>query len=238
MVGSRVLPEHFPVLLAQGARAQAAQAFNLSEEEILDGGGLLPEVLERAHRRLSQTHSLLGNHAAILRALRCDGKATRRVLDIGCGHGGLLKKVRRQMGADMLGVDLRPPEGGVREFPILQLDAVREALPRADVAVSVCLVHHLHDEEFVEMIRNVGRACRRFVILDLVRHRVPLALFTAFAPLCFPRVNVLDGRQSIRRACTPEEFRGLIAQAVAGTGWNFRHTVAPFWIRQMANIRY
>ena len=82
------------------------------EEEILDVGGLLPEVLERVHRRLSQTHSLLGNHAAILRALRCDGKATRRVLDIGCGHGGLLKKVRRQMGVEVLGGDLRPPAGG------------------------------------------------------------------------------------------------------------------------------
>ena len=207
------------------------------EEEILDVGGLLPEVLERAHRRLSQTHSLLGNHAAILRALRCDGTA-RRVLDIGCGHGGLLKKVRRQMGVEVLGVDLRPPEGGAGEFPILKLDAVREALPRADVAVSVCLVHHLRDEEFVEMIRNVGRACRRFVILDLVRHRVPLALFTAFAPLCLPRVNVLDGRQSIRRAYTPEEFRALIAQAVSGTGGSFRHSVAPLWIRQMADIRY
>jgi SAM-dependent methyltransferase len=208
------------------------------EEEILDGGGLLPEVLERAHRRLSQTHSLLGNHAAILRALKRDGQATRRVLDIGCGHGGLLEKVRRQMGVEVLGVDLRPPEGGASEFPILKLDAVREALPQADVAVSVCLVHHLHAEEFVEMIRNVGRTCRRFVILDLVRHRVPLVLFSAVAPLCLPRVNVLDGRQSIRRAYTPEEFRGLIAQALAGTGGNFRHTVAPFWIRQMADIRY
>jgi len=208
------------------------------KEEILDGGGLLPEVLERAHRGLSQTHSLLGNHAAILRALKREGRAARRVLDIGCGHGELLEKVRRKMGADVVGVDLRPPEGGVREFPILQLDAVREALPRADVAVSVCLMHHLHADEFVEMIRNVGRACRRFVILDLVRHRVPLMLFSAVAPLCLPRVNVLDGRQSIRRAYTPEEFRGLIAQAVAGTGGTFRHTVAPFWIRQMADIRY
>jgi SAM-dependent methyltransferase len=184
------------------------------------------------------THNLLGNHAAILRALRHDGQAVRRVLDIGCGHGGLLSKVRRQMGAEVLGVDLRPPEGGVWEFPILRLDAVREALPRADVAVSVCLVHHLRDEEFVEMIRNVGRACRRFVILDLVRHRVPLVLFSAVAPLCLPRVNVLDGCQSIRRAYTPVEFRTLIARAVAGTDGNFRHTVAPFWIRQMADIRY
>ena len=208
------------------------------EEEILDGGGQLPEMLARVHRALSLTHSLLGNHAAILRALRRDGQAVRRVLDIGCGHGGLLEKVRRRMGAEVLGVDLRPPEGGVGDIPIMQLDAVREALPRADVAVSVCLVHHLRDEEFVEMIRNVGRTCRRFVILDLVRHRVPLALFTAFAPLCLPRVNVLDGRQSVRRAYTPEEFRALIAQAVATTGGSFRHTVAPLWIRQMADIRY
>src|ERR1017187_50157 len=45
------------------------------------------------------------------------------------------------------------------------------------------------------------------------------------------RFSTRNWRQSIRRAYTPEEFRGLIAQAVAGTGGNFRHTVAPFWIR-------
>jgi hypothetical protein len=67
---------------------------------------------------------------------------------------------------------------------------------------------------------------------------VPLALFSAFGPLCLPRVNVLDGRQSIRRAYTPVEFRALIARAVAGTRGSFRHTVAPLWIRQMADIRY
>jgi SAM-dependent methyltransferase len=208
------------------------------EEEILDGGGLSPEIVDRAHRGLSLTHKLLGNHAAIVRAVRRDGQTVRRVLDIGCGHGELLKKVRRQIGAEVLGVDLRPPEHGAGEFRFLKLDAVRDALPAADVAVSVCMVHHLRDEEFVELIRNVGRACRRFVILDLVRHPVPLALFRVFAPLCLPRVNVLDGSQSIRRAYTPKEFRALIARAVAGTGGSFRHAVAPFWIRQVADIRY
>jgi 2-polyprenyl-3-methyl-5-hydroxy-6-metoxy-1,4-benzoquinol methylase len=208
------------------------------EEEILDGGGVPRETVERAHRALSLTHRILGNHAAILRALRRDRQAVRRVLDIGCGHGGLMEKVRRQMGAEVMGVDLRPPDGGAGDFPILKLDAVREALPRADVAVCVCMVHHLCDEEFVEMIRNVGRACRRFVILDLVRHRVPLALFSTFAPLCLPGVNVLDGCQSIRRAYTPQEFHALIARAVTGTGGIFQHRVAPLWIRQMADIRY
>ena len=208
------------------------------DEEILDGDGVLPETLERAHRALSRTHSLLGNHAVILRALRRDGQAVRSVLDIGCGHGRLLEKVRRQLGAKVLGVDLRPPEGRAGEFPILKLDAVREGLPQADVAVSVCMVHHLRDEEFIEMIRNVGRACRRFLILDLVRHRVPLALFSTFAPLCLPRLNVLDGRQSIRRAYTPEEFHAVIARAVTGTGGSFRHKVSPLWVRQVADIRY
>ena len=51
-------------------------------------------------------------------------------------------------------------------------------------------------------------------------------------------MNVLDGRQSIRRAYTPEEFRALIALAVVGMGRSFRHMVAPLWIRQMADIRY
>lgn len=204
----------------------------------MDGDSLPPEMVARAHRRLSQTHRLLGNHAVILRALRRDGGEVRRVLDIGCGHGELLEKVRRQMGVQVVGVDLRPPPGEVGAFPILKLDAVRDTLPLADVAVSVCLVHHLRDEEFVEMIRNVGRTCRRFIILDLVRHRVPLVLFSAAAPLCLPRVNVLDGRQSIRRSYTPPEFRELVARAMAGTGGSFQHTVAPLWIRQVADIRY
>jgi SAM-dependent methyltransferase len=207
------------------------------EEEIMDGVRLSPELVEQVHHGLNRTHTILGNHAAILRALRQDGQAVRRVLDIGCGHGALMEIVRRQMGVDVVGVDLRPPETGIG-LRILKRDAIREVLPEADVAVSVCLVHHLRDEELVEMIRNVGRVCRRFVILDLVRNPIPLALFSAFAPLCLPKVNVLDGRQSIRRAYTPKEFRALVARALTGTAASFHHTVAPFWIRQMADIRY
>src|SRR5574340_1450034 len=102
------------------------------DEEILDGGGLPPEMVERVHRGLSLTHRLLGNHAAILRALQRDQQEVRRVLDIGCGHGELLEKVQRQMGAEVVGVDLRPPAGGGGKVAILKLDAVREALPKAD----------------------------------------------------------------------------------------------------------
>ena len=205
------------------------------ELEILDVEELAPELLTRVHDGLSLTHRLLRNHAAILQALQSD--RPQKVLDIGCGHGGLLEKIRRT-GAEVVGADLKPPAASLREFPILKLDAVRDALPTADVAVSVCLMHHLHDDEFIELIQNVGRSCKRFVILDLVRNPLPLALFRTFAPLVLPRVNVLDGSQSIRRAYSAKEFHALIERALAGTNGSFGHKVSPFWIRQIADIRY
>lgn len=213
------------------------------EPEIMDGADLPVDLVERVHRGLSLTHTVLGNHAVILRAIANDPQPVSRVLDIGCGHGGLLEKIRRLPTCpEVIGVDLQPPTRRPADnaFPILKLDAVRDPLPPADIAVSVCLVHHLREEELIELIRNVGRSCRRFVILDLVRHPVPLALFSIAAPLMLlSRVNVLDGRQSIRRAYTPREMRALTARALEDfEGATFRHKVAPFWIRQTVDIRY
>ena len=111
-----------------------------------------------------------------------------------------------------------------------------DALPRADVAMSVCLAHHLTDDQFVALIRNVGRSCPRFIILDLVRSPLPLALFRVVAPLVLPPVNVADGALSIRRAFTAAEFRALVSRALNGAP--FRHTVAPLNIRQIADITY
>jgi SAM-dependent methyltransferase len=204
------------------------------ESEILDGEGLSSEIVERAHRGLRLTHTLLGNRAAILRALRREGPPIRRVLDVGCGHGGMLADIRARLSIDVVGADLKPPPTPL--VPIVRADATRDPLPEADVAISVCLMHHLTDDQVVNLIRNVGKSCRRFIILDLVRSRIPLTLFRLAAPLVLPPVNVADGALSIRRAFTPAEFHGLVGRAL-GHG-SFRHTVAPFYIRQMADIAY
>jgi SAM-dependent methyltransferase len=204
------------------------------DAEILDQPGLPPEVVARAHRALLLTHTLLGNRAAIVRALRQNGSSIGRVLDVGCGHGGLLAHVRDRLGVDVIGVDLDPPPSAA--VPIVRADATTDLLPQADVAISLCLAHHLTEEAFVALIRNVRRTCQRFIILDLVRSWIPLALFRVAAPLVLPPLNVSDGALSIRRAFTPGEFRHLVNTAVDGAP--FAHSVAPLFIRQIADIRF
>ncbi len=108
----------------------------------------------------------------------------------------------------------------------------------ADIAFSMYLGHHLSEGELVRLIRNVGRSCRRFILLDLVRHRLPLAMFRPFVVPFVSTIAVADGQTSIRRSYTPAELRLLAKVALAGTGGRFRHSVAPFYIRQILDISY
>ena len=206
--------------------------------EIIDSPDLPDDIMRDVHRDLTRAHRWLGNTAAIITALKRDPLPVRRVLDIGCGDGGLLLEIRSRVRADVVGVDLRAPSLVQSNIPIVQANAVLAPLPDSDVAVAVCVVHHLTDPDCIELIRNVGRYCRRFVILDLVRHRLPLTLFRlAVGPFIHP-VNAHDGSRSIQRAYTPPELGTLVARALEGTRGVFRHSVAPLYMRQMVDISY
>ena len=202
------------------------------EPELLDTERFPDAVVARAYRDLTRLHRFLGHTPALIRAIRQDPLPVRRVLDIGCAHGAVLAEIRKRLGVEVIGADLRPPADAL--VPVVALDAVRDRLPDADIAISICLAHHLSDAELAALIRNAGRSCRRFILVDLVRHRLPLTLFRVFVAPFFSPVAVADGMASVRRAYTPVEF----ARVARETGVRFRHTVALGYSSQTLDITY
>jgi SAM-dependent methyltransferase len=208
------------------------------EREILDRPGVPDELADRAYAQLTRIHRYLGDTAFIVKAIRHDPLPVRRIMDIGCAGGGVLHDIRERLGVEAVGVDLVPRAPRDVRLPIVRADAVRDPLPKADLAFSMYLGHHLAEQDVIGLIRNVGRFSRRFLLLDLVRHPLPLALFRVFvAPLVSP-VVVADGQVSIRRSYTGRELRELTAEALAGSAASFQHSVTPFYTRQVIDISY
>ena len=206
------------------------------EPELMDSPAVNGPVLEKFHRDLERVHFLLGSYPTLARFIRNDALSVRSVLDIGCGGGALLVYLRRKLGVEVTGIDPKP--GHSDEVNIIAADAITERLPVADVAVCSFVAHHLTPEENIALIRNVSRSCRRFLILDLVRHPMPLWLFSIFICPLIGKEAAVDGRQSVRRAYTPLEFREIVQTAIAGTSATFTTDVSPFLSRQVIDIRF
>jgi SAM-dependent methyltransferase len=202
----------------------------------MDSPDVKGPVLDKFHRDLNFVNRCLGTFPTIERFIRKGDKPVRRILDIGCGGGALLEYLQRRLGAEVIGVDLKPPEHA--NVSIIAADAVTDPLPDADIAVCSLLCHHLTPEQNMALIRNVSRSCRRFIIQDLIRHRLPFVLFTVFLCPLIGREAAVDGRQSLRRAYTPEEFAATVRTALAGTNATFTTDVSPFLSRQIIDIRF
>ena len=199
----------------------------------------VPEADRAAfHRDLARIHRLLGNWQTMLGRIRRTPHPVRSVIDIGCGDGAVLARIREALGVQVTGIDLRPPEKDVHAVAILQRDATRDELPPADVAISMMTLHHLTDDQVIGVIRNTARSCRRFICLDLVRHPLPFALFSLFIGPLVHKGAADDGRQSIRRAFKPAELQALVANALAGTGATFEHEVSRYYANQIIDIRF
>jgi ubiquinone/menaquinone biosynthesis C-methylase UbiE len=83
-----------------------------------------------------------------------------------------------------------------------------------DVVGSSLFVHHLGPEELVRFSEEAMRVARHaFVINDLIRHPVHLALALAGRPIYRSRITRHDAVASVRRAYTVDEIRRILARA-------------------------
>ncbi len=205
--------------------------------EILDQDSVPEELVERAYRDLARIHHWLGDTRFIVNAIRQDPLPVHRILDVGCATGLVLEEMGRRLGVEVVGAEINPHPSIAAPIRIVKANAVHDELPSADVAFCMHLGHHLSEGDLVGLIRNVGRFCRRFILMDLVRHPVPLALFRLFIAPFVCQINAEDGLRSIRRSYTSVELRRIGSSALADAG-AFSLSVAPFYVRQVMDISY
>ncbi len=209
-----------------------------NQSEILDGPDVPDELVQRAYRDIAAIHRWLGDERFMIRAIRRDPLPVRRILDVGCATGIVLQRVGRKLGVEMVGADIQPRPAIAAPIRIVRADARFDPLPKADVAYCMHLGHHVSADDLISLIRNVGRYSRRFILLDLVRHPLPLTLFRLFVAPLICEIDAEDGRRSIRRSYTPAELREIAAAALAGSTGTYRSSVAPFYMRQVVDISY
>jgi 2-polyprenyl-3-methyl-5-hydroxy-6-metoxy-1,4-benzoquinol methylase len=168
---------------------------------------------------------------APISALACEISARPlRILDIATGGGDvpirLWHKARRAgVPAVIDGCDLsrcavafaqhRAKERGA-DISFFQLNALTDELPPDyDVVMCSLFLHHLDDEQAVELLRRMSQAARRMVLInDLRRSRAGLALAKlATRLLTTSKVVHFDGPQSVRAAFAIDEVDALANRA-------------------------
>ncbi len=150
-----------------------------------------------------------------------------RLVDVGAGHGDMLRAIdrwcaRRGLAVDLVGVDLNPwsaraaAEATAPGRPIRWVTADAFADPQpADVIVSALFTHHLPDPAIVRFLALMEASARiGWFVNDLHRHPLPHAAFALLsrAMRWHPFVRH-DGPVSVARAFTAEDWRRLIAEA-------------------------
>jgi len=188
----------------------------------------------RCLRDLSRVNTVTFTHRPMLAWLARETQGLDRfsLLDVACGHGDALRRIRRWadrrgIAADLTGVDLNPwatraaREATAEDASIAYRTAdvfAIDAAEQFDFIVSSQFTHHLTDAQVVTFIRWMETHARRgWFIGDLHRHWLPYYGFGVLAWLARWHKFVLsDGRISIARSFVPAEWRRLLRDAGLG----------------------
>jgi len=153
-----------------------------------------------------------------------------RLLDVACGSGdvtlALIRKARRDgveftvTGCDISPVAIeaarhRAGQAGL-QATFVQANALTDELPGVfDVVLASLFLHHLSRDDSVTLLRAMGAAARRLVVIDDLIRGAAGYLLAATAPRLLTRSPVVhvDARLSVRSAFKPEEARVLAETA-------------------------
>jgi len=238
-VNSFVIPADWP---------RAALDFSRRADlpEIMDDDGLDPAVYAAVIADLARVNKVTQAQPPTLAWLKrqCQGRTAFRLLDVGFGHGDMLRAIAQWarsngLRAELTGIDLNPrsaPVAAAATDPALgiqYLTGPAESLEwEPDFIISSLVAHHMADDELIAFLKWMDATARvSWLVNDLHRHWAAWIGFRALAKVFgWHPIVAHDGAVSVRRAFTRAEWAGLLATAgvEAEVRWHlpFRWTVA------------
>ena len=204
-------------------------AERVRREEQMDDPGLDPIVYDRVLADLARvngwTLAARPTLAFLKRGTR--GMSRFRLLDVGFGHGDMLRRIaawarRKGLEAELVGVDLNPKSAAAASAgtpPGVRIDYrtgdYAELPERFDFIISSLVAHHMTDGQLRDFLRFMEATAERgWLINDLHRHGLAHAGFPLLARLLRThRIVREDGRLSIARSFRPGDWRLILADA-------------------------
>jgi len=151
-----------------------------------------------------------------------------RLLDVGFGHGDMLRRIARfaaqqNMRCELVGVDLNPSsEPAARAatppgMPIRYVTGDYAGLADEpwDLIVSSLVAHHMTHDQLIAFLRFMDAHARMgWLVNDLHRHRFAHMGFPILATLMrWHDIVKADGTLSIARSYRPGEWQPILAEA-------------------------
>jgi 2-polyprenyl-3-methyl-5-hydroxy-6-metoxy-1,4-benzoquinol methylase len=179
----------------------------------------------RCLRDLSRVNTVTMTHRPMLAWLKNHTDGNFSLLDIACGHGDALRKIRRRFPeAKLTGIDLNPwANRAAKEAtnPAARIDFINgdafayKPDQKFDFIICSQFTHHLTDQQVVTYLRWVqDSAAKGWFISDLHRHAFAYYGFPLLARILFwHRFVREDGQISIARAFHRDEWTALLHQA-------------------------
>jgi 2-polyprenyl-3-methyl-5-hydroxy-6-metoxy-1,4-benzoquinol methylase len=203
------------------------------QREIMDDPGLDPVEHRQALRALARVNRLSLTAGRIWKEVRrqVPGAGTRpiRVLDVACGGGETVRTLKRRASRvgiplDAHGCDVSPraltlareqaSREGV-EVTFFELDALGSAIPSGyDLVCSTLFLHHLTEDEVVNLLAGMARAGRTLLVQDLLRTWAGYWLaWSTLRLLSRSRVAQVDGPRSVLASFRVPEMAALARRA-------------------------
>ena len=199
------------------------------QAEQMDDPELDPETYEKVLADLARVNAWTFAARPTLAFLRrgSKGMPAFRLLDVGFGHGDMLRRVarwarKRGIAVDLIGVDLNPKSAAIARaatpaaWPIeYRTGDYRDVVGELDFVISSAVTHHMSDAEIHAFLRFMeAHAARGWLVNDIHRHGFA---YRGFPLLCrimgWHRMVREDGQLSIARGFRRDEWEKLIAES-------------------------